>query len=70
MFKTETRGAILELSMERAPVNAVNREWIDGFGAVPDDLGRQENISVLLIRSTRRYPQQGEGISRQMRVQT
>ncbi|MGO8911660.1 MAG: enoyl-CoA hydratase/isomerase family protein [Bradyrhizobium sp.] len=54
MFKTETRGAILELTMERAPVNAVNREWIDGFGAILDGLGRQQNISVLLIRSSQR----------------
>ena len=54
MFKTETRGAILELTMARAPVNAVNREWIDGFGAILDDLGRQQDIAVLLIRSSQR----------------
>lgn len=41
MFKTETRGAILELTMARAPVNAVNREWIDGFGAILDDLAHK-----------------------------
>src|SRR5450631_924615 len=54
MFKTETRGAILELTMARPPVNAVNREWIDGFEAILDDLGRQQDISVLLIRSSQR----------------
>jgi len=54
MFKVETRGAILELTMARAPVNAVNREWIDGFGAILDDLGRQQDIAVLLIRSSQR----------------
>jgi enoyl-CoA hydratase len=54
MFKTETRGAILELTMARAPVNAINREWIDGFGAILDDLGQQQDIAVLLIRSSQR----------------
>ena len=54
MFKTETRGAILELTMARAPVNAVNREWIDGFGTILDDLGQQQDIAVLLIRSSQR----------------
>jgi enoyl-CoA hydratase len=54
MFKTETRGAILELTMARAPVNAINREWIDGFGAILDDLGRQQDIAALLIRSSQR----------------
>ena len=54
MFKIENRGAILELTMARAPVNAVNREWIDGFGAILDDLGRQQDIAVLLIRSSQR----------------
>jgi enoyl-CoA hydratase/carnithine racemase len=53
MFKTETRGSILELTMARAPVNAVNREWIDGFGAILDDIARQD-IAVLLIRSSQR----------------
>jgi enoyl-CoA hydratase len=54
MFKVETRGAILELTMARAPVNAVNREWIDGFGTILDDLGRQQDVAVLLIRSSQR----------------
>jgi len=54
MFKVETRGAILELTMARAPVNAVNREWIDGFGTILDDLGQQQDIAVLLIRSSQR----------------
>lgn len=54
MFKIETRGAILELTMARAPVNAINREWIDGFGAILDDLAQQQDIAVLLIRSSQR----------------
>jgi len=54
MFKIENRGAILELTMARAPVNAVNREWIDGFGTILDDLGQQQDIAVLLIRSSQR----------------
>jgi hypothetical protein len=31
MFKSETRGAIREFTMVRAPVNAVNREWSSGM---------------------------------------
>jgi enoyl-CoA hydratase len=54
MFKIATRGTTFELTMARAPVNAINREWIDGFEAILDDLTRQQDISVLLIRSSQR----------------
>ncbi len=40
--------------MARAPVNAINREWIDGFDFILDDLARRQDISVLLIRSSQR----------------
>jgi len=31
MFKSETRGAIREFTMVRAPVSAVHREWSSGM---------------------------------------
>ena len=68
MFQTATRGAVLELSMARAPVNAVNREWIDGFTAILDDLGRQQDISVLLIRSSQRIFSAGADLKNWARV--
>ncbi len=42
------------LTMERAPVNAINRAWIDGFDAVLDELDQRPDISVLLVRSSQR----------------
>jgi enoyl-CoA hydratase/carnithine racemase len=54
MFEVEVRGAVLTLTMARAPVNAINREWIDGFGAVVDDLAGRQDVGVLLIRSSQR----------------
>ena len=54
MFKVQTRGLVLELTMSRTPANAVNREWIEAFEAILDDLARQQDISVLLIRSSLR----------------
>jgi enoyl-CoA hydratase/carnithine racemase len=54
MFEVEVRGAVLTLTMARAPVNAINREWIDGFGAIVDDLAGRQDVGVLLIRSSQR----------------
>jgi len=42
------------LTMARAPVNAINRKWIDGFDAVLDELERQPDVTVLLVRSSQR----------------
>ncbi len=54
MFEVDVRGSALTLTMARAPVNAINREWIDGFGAVLDDLAGRRDVAVLLIRSSQR----------------
>ncbi len=54
MFETELRDSVLTLTMARAPVNAINREWIDGFGAVADDLAGRQDVAVLLVRSSQR----------------
>ena len=54
MFKIERRGGVAALTMARGPVNAINREWIDGFSDILDDIGQDPAISVLLIRSSER----------------
>ncbi len=54
LFNTRFVGATLELTMARAPVNAINRDWIDGFHCILDDLARRSDIAVLLIRSSQR----------------
>ncbi|WP_293425088.1 enoyl-CoA hydratase/isomerase family protein [Phreatobacter sp.] len=45
---------MLALTMERAPVNAINREWINGFEAVLDELEHCSDVTVLLVRSSQR----------------
>lgn len=54
MFSLETRGAVLVLTMARAPVNAINRAWIDQFGTILDGLADRPDVAVLLIRSAER----------------
>ena len=54
MFDVERRGAVVALTMARGPVNAINREWIDGFGDILDDIEGDAEVSVLLIRSAER----------------
>jgi enoyl-CoA hydratase/carnithine racemase len=54
MFEVEARGAVVVVTMRRAPVNAVNAEWIDGFNALLDGLTRTPEVAVLHIRSSLR----------------
>lgn len=54
MFDVETKGPVLVLTMARPPVNAINRDWIDGFNAVLDGLANRPDVAVLLIRSAQR----------------
>lgn len=54
MFSSEIIGNVMVLTMGRGPVNAINREWIDGFDAVLDDLEQRPDIAVLLVRSSQR----------------
>lgn len=51
MFKVEVRGNIVRLTMQRAPVNAINNEWINGFNRVLDGLAQIKDVAVLHIRS-------------------
>ncbi len=54
MFQLDVRGSTATLTMARAPVNAINQEWIEGFGVVLDDLAGRRDVAVLLIRSSQR----------------
>jgi enoyl-CoA hydratase/carnithine racemase len=51
MFRSQTGGLVLELTMSHAPANAVNREWIEAFDAVLDDLARQPDINTADTRN-------------------
>jgi enoyl-CoA hydratase/carnithine racemase len=54
MFHTEIKEGVLELTMARPPVNAINREWIDAFSTILDGLADRPEVTVLLIRSAER----------------
>lgn len=54
MFETQVAGGIAKIVMRHAPVNAINQEWLKGFGAHLDDLERRDDWSVLHIRSDQR----------------
>jgi enoyl-CoA hydratase len=54
MFQTEIRDRVLEVTLARAPVNAINRDWIDGFSTILDSLSATPEIAVVLIRSAER----------------
>jgi enoyl-CoA hydratase len=47
-------GRALVVSLSRPPVNAINDEWIDRFGAILDALEARSDIAVLHIRSDQR----------------
>jgi len=51
MFDVAIEGATLSISMCRAPVNAINEEWIDRLGRVLDSYEAREEIRVLRFRS-------------------
>lgn len=51
MFKVDYQGRIARLTMQRAPVNAINNEWVTGFNHVLDEITSQKDVAVLHIRS-------------------
>ncbi len=51
MFKVEDQGRIVRLTMQRAPVNAINNEWVAGFNSVLDGLAGKTDLALLHIRS-------------------
>lgn len=51
MFKVEDLGAVVRITMQRAPVNAISTEFVAGFMQVLDDLASKKNLTVLHLRS-------------------
>ena len=51
MFKVEDLGRIVRVTMQRAPVNALNNEFIAGLGRILDDLEGRTDLTVLHLRS-------------------
>lgn len=51
MFKVEDQGCIVRLTMQRAPVNAINNEWVAGFNRVLDGIASKTDLALLHIRS-------------------
>lgn len=54
MITLNIEGPIAVAALCRAPVNAINDEWVDRFGQVLDEVERTESVSVLWIRSEQR----------------
>jgi enoyl-CoA hydratase/carnithine racemase len=51
MFKVSTADQIVTLVLSRAPVNAINEEWVRQLSDTLDDLAARPNWSVLHLRS-------------------
>lgn len=51
MFKVEELGAVVRVTMQRAPVNAISTEFIAGFMQVLDGLASKKDLTVLHLRS-------------------
>jgi enoyl-CoA hydratase len=50
-LKTENR---LRVTLDRAPVNAINDEWLRQFHAVLDEVEHDETVTVLHVRSAQK----------------
>lgn len=51
MFKVEDLGAVVRVTMQRAPVNAISTEFVAGFMQVLDGLAAKKDLTVLHLRS-------------------
>lgn len=51
MFKVDDLGAVVRITMQRAPVNALSTELIAGFMQVLDGLADKRDLAVLHLRS-------------------
>src|SRR5450759_2048554 len=51
MIEFERQGKIGLITLSRAPVNAVNPQWIERFSAILSEIETDEEISVLRLRS-------------------
>jgi len=51
MFKVEDLGAVVRITMQRAPVNAISTKFIAGFIQVLDGVAAKTDLAVLHLRS-------------------
>jgi enoyl-CoA hydratase len=51
MFKVEDLGAVVRITLQRAPVNALSTEFLAGFMQVLDGLASKKELAVLHLRS-------------------
>jgi enoyl-CoA hydratase len=51
MFEVDVSGSVASVTMNRAPVNAMNDAWVEGLHKVLDDLNARDDWSVLRLRS-------------------
>lgn len=51
MFEVQVADSIATVTMVRAPVNAMNDAWVEGFHKLLDDLEPRDDWSMLRIRS-------------------
>ncbi|OWW19019.1 enoyl-CoA hydratase/isomerase family protein [Noviherbaspirillum denitrificans] len=51
MFNVEDLGRIVRVTMQRAPVNAINNDFVAGFNRVLDGIAEKKDLLVLHIRS-------------------
>ncbi len=51
MITLAIEGSVAKATLSRPPVNAINEEWLDALEAVLDAIEKDENVSVLWIRS-------------------
>ncbi len=54
MIEHEFQESSLLVTLARPPVNAINREWIERFDAILDELATRSGVSVVVIRSSQR----------------
>lgn len=54
MLNLDLAKGVARVTLDRAPVNAINAEWVAGFHRLLDDLGRRADWHVLHIRSARK----------------
>jgi len=54
MFQVEDHGRIVRITMQRAPVNALNNEFIAGLDRVLDGLEGRKDLAVIHLRSDQR----------------
>ncbi len=54
MLRLDRGPGVARLTLDRAPVNAINAEWVIAFHRLLDDLAQRDDWHVLHIRSSQR----------------